>query len=60
MSKTQHKVGSQRIITFFAFRPVAINGETKWLCTVSIKQQLYLNSVTNVNDTYWGNLNFEN
>ena len=50
------KPGDTRVVKRFAFFPICINGEVRWLEMVSIRQRFWIGSVTG--NHYWDDMYF--
>ena len=50
---------SERIVQQFAWLPISINGITKWLENVTIKQQYQADGCADVSFSGWVNQRFE-
>jgi hypothetical protein len=53
----------ERIKTFFAFLPITINNETRWLEKVVVKQEFIEDCVSPIGEyfcSYWNNVKFLN
>lgn len=42
MKWKEPREGETRVVTYFAFFPVTINHETRWLETVTVKEQYWV------------------
>jgi len=56
--KQQPVVGDTRTISKFAFLPIRIENEIRWLERVKIKQQYVLGSIKFSAYDYWRNIEF--